>query len=320
MKFRVVISILLACAATPALADTFPDRPITMVVPFAAGGPADVIARALVNVISKKHRIIVENVGGAGGNIGALRVAKARPDGYTILLHGIGMAVSRILNPKLEYNPATDFAPIGQLSYNPLVVFARKDLPIEDVASFRKLANAPASHLTIGNSGSGGASHLCSVLFMSATQSNLIFVPYRGTAPAMADVLANQLDLSCDSIGAAAPHIGNGSIHAIGITSKERSKLLPQVPTLAEQGLTDFEMLNWTAVYAPVGTPPEIVSRLNEIVQDGLDDPLYKTAVERFGSVPTPKALSTPDRLKAYQRSEIARWTKLLAHARTGNQ
>ena len=298
-----------------ASAQPFPSKPITMIVPFAAGGPADVVARALAASMGKTQTIVIENVGGAGGNIGVLRAAKARPDGYTLLFTGIGMAVSPALYAKLEYNSVTDFEPISLAVFTPLVVMSRKGLMSGTFGEFRQAIESGSLKVTIGNSGPGSASHLCAILLMSALRTNFILVPYRGTAPAMTDLIGGQLDMLCDAAGAAAPQLERGVVSAAGVTTLERSSLLPNVPTLQEQGVAGFKFLNFTALYAPKGTPQPIVSTLNDMVRQAIDDPAYRAALAKFGNVPPPRERATPADLATFLKNEIDRWGPIIKAA-----
>jgi tripartite-type tricarboxylate transporter receptor subunit TctC len=302
-------------SATSASTQGYPSRVVTIVVPLAAGGPADAVARALVQSISKDQPFIIENVAGGGGNIGVARVAKAKPDGYTLLFTGMGMSVSTALYSNLSYDPLKDFEYIGLVTYNPLVIVAPPDAPYKTFSEFMAYLNTRGDKVTFANSGPGSTSHLCATWFMIRAKSNATSVPFRGTAPAMTALLGKQIDLLCDSVGTAGPHIRSGALKAIGVTSKTRSDLLPDVPTLAEQGLADFEVLNWTALYAPKGTPRPIVDHLSKRVQGALVDPEFKTRLARLATTPMAPEQGTPEALATYLKEQTGTWGAVIKKA-----
>lgn len=311
---KALAAALLVVTPHASYAQTYPSRPITLIVPFAAGGPADVVARILANVLNKTTRVVVENVGGAGGNLGSLRVARAAPDGYTILFQNISMAISPALYPKLDYSPLKDFETIGLVAQQPNVLLSRPSAP-SDFPTFLNYLKTNQSKLSFANTGPGGASHLCAILVMNALNLNITSVPYRGTSVAMNDLIGGQVDLLCDSVATAPPYIQSGVVKAYAVTSKQRSVALPDTPSLHELGLTDFDMVNWTALYAPKNTPQSIIQTLTLKLQEAVQDPDLQAALKRIGSEPMPKERATPEAGRAYLESELKRWDDVIKKA-----
>jgi tripartite-type tricarboxylate transporter receptor subunit TctC len=310
-------AILAFFVAACAHAQGYPVKPITLILPFAAGGPGDVLARNLASVMGKqlKQTIVVENVGGAGGNIGTARVAKAAPDGYTLLEHNIGMATSPALYRKLDYNPLTDFEYIGLAANIPMMLVARNGFPARDFKDFLAYVKANKGKVSIANGGVGGASHLCGLLFMSTIQADLITVPYKGGGPAMNDVLGGQVDLMCEAIVNTTANVKAGKVRAIGITTMTRSAALPEVPTLDELGLKGFEVVSWNALYAPKRTPKPVIDRLVAALQAALRDPDLKANIAPLGAEPVAQNLGTPAALAAYLKEEIDKWGPIIRNA-----
>ncbi len=267
MHWKVVVVLLSALFASSASAQNFPTRPIKIIVPFAAGGPGDTVGRLLAQAMSKQHSVVVENISGAGGNIGATNVARAAPDGHTLLFHQLGMAISPSLYKKLEYDPLKDFEYLGLVAYQPNVIITGPSVAAKDLKELLAHLRANQDKMTFASTGPGGASHLCSILFMSATGINIRAVPYRATSPALTDILGGQVDLLCDSVATATPYIESGKVKAYGVTSTTRSPSIPSVPTLDEAGIPGFDMITWTALYAPKGTPKPVLEKLNEMLQ-----------------------------------------------------
>jgi len=315
----VVASAVVASAA--ANAQSYPTRPIKLVAPFAAGGPNDTVARMLAQAMGKTPQasgqtIFVENVSGAGGNIGATFVSRAQPDGYTLLFHQLGMAVSPALYPKLEYNALSDFEYIGLVAYQPNVLVTWADLPAANFPELLTYMRANSEKLSFASTGPGGASHLCSILLMSKTGINIKSVPYRATSPALTDLLGGNVDLLCDSVATAAPYIQSNKVKAFGVTSLTRSNNLPEVPTLDEQGLKGFEMTTWTGLYAPKGTPKPVVEKLAEMLQSAVQDQTFQAGLHKIGSAAMPKERATPEALSAFLRQEMQRWEPIIKDAR----
>ena len=318
---RSAIATLLALViAQPAWPQAYPSHPITMIVPFAAGGPADVVARVLARYLGKQQPIVVENVGGAGGNIGSLKAAHSAPDGYTLLSHNISMAISPSLYTKLDYDPLNDFDDIGLVAYQPNVVLARPGLPAKTFAEFTAYLRANQGKLTFANTGPGGASYLCAVLVMNALKVDITSVSYRSTSQAMTDLLGGQVDLLCDSVATATSYINAGTLQAFGVSSKDRFSGLPQVPSLAEQGLAGFDMVNWTALYAPKHTPAPVLATLRGLLRDAVSNPDFKTSLERIGSSPVTPDRATPEALASYLAAEMTRWAAVLKNVKVPAQ
>jgi tripartite-type tricarboxylate transporter receptor subunit TctC len=307
----------LAIAALPGLAmAAYPERNISIVVPFAAGGPTDTVTRLIAESMSKDlgQQVLVENVGGAGGTLGAARVAKAEPDGYTLLLHHIGMATTATLYRKLPYDALNGFEHVGLVTDVPMTIVARNDFPAKDLKELVAYVKANKDKVTYANAGIGAASHLCGMLFMSAIETPLTTVPYKGTGPAMTDLIGGQVDFMCDQTTNTTNQIKSGKIKAYATTSGKRLDALPDLPTAKEAGLP-FEVGVWHAICAPKGTPEAVVKRLSESLQKALKDP---KVIERFaalGTTPSTQEEATPAALKAKLESEIARWAPVIKAA-----
>ncbi|MBW9113824.1 tripartite tricarboxylate transporter substrate binding protein BugD [Rhizobium cauense] len=298
-------------------AQTYPERTITMVVPFAAGGPTDTVARLVAESMSKDlgQQIVVENVGGAGGTLGAGRVAQADPDGYTVLLHHIGMATSATLYRKLAYDTLNAFEYVGLVTDVPMTIVARKDFEPTDLKGLVEYVKANKESVTVANAGIGAASHLCGMMLMSAIQTPLTTVPYKGTGPAMTDLLGGQVDIMCDQTTNTTKQIQGGTIKAYAVTSPTRLKVLPDVPTAIEGGLADFQVGIWHGLYAPKGTPADVTERLSKSLQVALKDPNVVARFAELGTEPSAEADATPAVLKAKLETEIARWKPVIEAA-----
>lgn len=295
----------------------YPERNITMVVPFAAGGPTDTVARLVAESMSKDlgQQIIVENVGGAGGTLGAGRVASAEADGYTILLHHIGMATSATLYRKLAYDTLNAFEYVGLVTEVPMTIVARKDLEPTDLKGLIDYVKANKDKVTVANAGIGAASHLCGMMFMSAIETPLVTVPYKGTGPAMTDLLGGQVDIMCDQTTNTTKQIQGGTIKAYAVTSPKRLDIFPDLPTAVEGGLSGFEVGIWHGVYAPKGTPSEAVEKLSASLKKALKDQNVAARFAELGTAPSSEADATPAALKAKLESEIARWKPVIEAA-----
>ncbi len=307
----------ISLCSLPAGAQTYPDRTITMVVPFSAGGPTDTVARLVAESMSKDlgQQIVVENVGGAGGTLGAGRVAQADADGYTILLHHIGMATSATLYRKLAYDTLGAFEYVGLVTDVPMTIVARKDFEPTDLKGLVEYVKANKDTVTVANAGIGAASHLCGMMFMSAIETPLTTVPYKGTGPAMTDLLGGQVDIMCDQTTNTTKQIQGGTIKAYAVTSPQRLAVLPDVPTAVEGGLDGFQVGIWHGVYAPKGTPTEVTERLSKSLQVALQDQNVVARFAELGTVPSPAADATPAALKAKLEGEIARWKPVIEAA-----
>ena len=308
--------VMLGITASAAWAQ-YPTKAITMVVPFAAGGPTDTLGRNLGVAMGKqlKQTIVVENVGGAGGNIGVTRATRAAPDGYTILLHHIGMSTSPALYRKLDYNPLTDFEYIGLVADVPMTLIARGNFPPQDFKEFLAYVKANKNKLTLANAGLGAASHLCGLLFMTAIETDFTTVPYKGTGPAMNDLLGGQVDFMCDQTTNTTGQIQGGRVKAYGVTTKTRVASLPNLMTLDEQGLKGFDVAVWHALYAPKATPKPVVDTLVRALQESLKDQDLKVNLAKLGTEPVAQNQATPEALRNLLKAEIDKWGPIIKKA-----
>lgn len=320
MALKMTISGLAAGAvltASAAFAQSYPERQITMVVPFSAGGPTDTVGRLIAEKMSADlgQQIIVENVGGAGGTLGAGNVATAEADGYTILLHHIGMATSATLYRNLAYNPLEAFEYVGLVTEVPMTIVARKDLEPADFPALVAYVKENADTITMANAGIGAASHLCGMLFMQAIDAPIVTVPYKGTGPAMTELLGGQIDLMCDQTTNTTEQIKGGTIKAYAVTTPARLDIFPDLPTVGEGGFPGMEVSVWHGLYAPKGTPAEAVDRLSASLQKALADPDIAAKLAELGTAPSPATDATPAALKAKLEAEIARWKPIIETA-----
>ncbi len=315
LLYRVLGIILLS--ASPSYAQQYPTKVITMVVPFAAGGPTDTVARLIARPMSGvvKQQIIIENVGGAGGTIAASRVAKSAPDGYTILIHHIGMSTAPALYRKLPYNPINDFEPIGLINEVPMTLVARKDFPPKDLKVLIAYVKINKDKVTYANAGLGAASHLCGMLFMTAIQTNVTTVPYEGTGPAMNDLLGGQVDFMCDQTTNTTSQIKAERIKVYGVTTKKRVPSLPNVPTMEEAGLKGFEVSIWHGLYAPKGAPKPSIDILTKALQAALKDGTVKQRFGDLGTEPVAQNRATPAALRAHLKAETDKWGPIIKKA-----
>lgn len=298
-------------------AQSYPTKPITIIVPFAAGGPTDTVARLMAQAMSQdlKQQVLVENVAGAGGTQGANRVAKAEPDGYTILLHHIGMSTAPALYRKLPYNPTEDFATIGLVNDVPMTIVARNDFPAKNLKELIDYVKKNKDKVTYANAGLGAASHLCGMLFMSAIDTQLTTVPYKGTGPAMNDLLGGKVDVMCDQTTNTTSQIKGDKIKVYAVTTETRVPALPDVPTAQEAGLPNFTVGVWHGIYAPKGTPKPVVDRLNKALKAALKDPAVKQRFADLGTEPIADRLATPDAHLAHLKAQIAIWDPIIKKA-----
>ncbi len=318
MKIRsVFITLATVLASSLAFAQAYPTKPITMVVPFAAGGPTDTVARSVAAIMSKSlgQTVIVENVGGAGGNIGNEKVAKAAPDGYTTLLMHIGISTSPSLYRTLRYNAVTDLDPIGLVTTVPMTIIGKKDFPPNNMKELIAYVKANKDKVSYANAGIGAASHLCGMLFMSSIETDVLTVPYKGTSPAMTDLLGGQVDFMCDQTTNTTSQIKGGKVKVYGVTSKTRVASLPDVPTMDEAGFKGFEVGIWHGFWAPKGTPKPIIDRLNAALNDALNDADLKKKFADLGTAPEPVERRKPEVLRAHLTAEIAKWAPIIKKA-----
>ena len=320
MILRVLVMLmcgLLLLGSVQANADEYPSKVITVVVPFSAGGPSDTVARLLAQAMSSslKTQLIVENVAGAGGTIGAARVAQAKPDGYTLFVHHIGHATAPALYRKLTYNPITDFEPIGLINDGAMTLVARKDFPPKDLKDLIAYVKANKDKVNLANAGVGSASHLAGLLFMTAIETDLTTIPYKGTGPAMNDLLGGQVDFMIDQTTNTTSHIKAGKIKVYAVTTQQRLPSLPEVPTMNEAGLPNFKMTVWHALYAPKGTPKPIIDKLSKALQEALKDANVKQRYAELGAAPVAQDQATPEALRAHLKAEIEKWWPIIKAA-----
>jgi tripartite-type tricarboxylate transporter receptor subunit TctC len=316
---RWLAAVALAAVAGTAYAQPFPNHAITLVVPFAAGGPTDVVARTLAASMGKTlgQSVVVENKLGAGGTIAANYVAKATPDGYTIFIHHNGMATATALYRKLPYNPLADFEYIGQVADVPMTLVARKDFPPESLRDYIAYVRANKQSINLANAGLGAVSHLCGMLLQQALGVELTTVPFQGTGPALTALLGGQVDTLCDQTTQTIPHIRAQKVKFYGVTTRTRIAALPDAPTLDEQGLKDFEVVVWHGVYAPKGTPREALERVNQALRAALRDPMVAGRFAELGAQIVPEDKQTPAGLRDWLKSEIDKWGPVIRSAGT---
>jgi len=302
--------------------DNYPARPITVVVPFPAGGPSDVIARIVTEQMGAilGQSLVIENVGGGGGTIGSARVAAAHPDGYTLLAGSMGSHVSApVLAANLKYDSERDFVPIGFTAQSPAVIVARKDFPAKDLREFVDYLKKNRDRVKQAHGGIGASSHMACLLFTARADVKPASVAYRGTAPALNDLIGGHVDFFCEQVVSVAPQIAAGMIKAYAVSSSERLPTLPGVPTAKEEGL-DYQMSIWAGIFAPKGTPKQIVDKLAAALDKTLDDPgVAAKLAELGGSIPS-KSERTPAEFGRFVKAEIARWSPILKAANVGEK
>jgi tripartite-type tricarboxylate transporter receptor subunit TctC len=308
---------VIAAAPWDARAQNYPSRPITVVVPFPAGGPSDVVARIVTEQMGKilGQTMVIENVGGAGGTIGSARVAAAQPDGYALLAGSMGSHVSApVLTPNVKYDSERDFEPIGFTAHAPAVIVAKKDFPANDLREFVDYLKKNGASVKQAHGGIGSSSHMACLLFTSQAGVQPSLVAYRGTGPAMNDLIGGHVDFFCEQAVSVAPQITGGAIKAYGVSSGERLGVLPNVPTAKEAGV-NYQMSIWAGIFAPKGTPKDIVDKLARALDQALDDPGVKDRLANLGgSIPSQNE-RTPAKFDAFVRAEIARWSPILKAA-----
>jgi tripartite-type tricarboxylate transporter receptor subunit TctC len=317
MRTAALVACLVFNLASPASAQKYPEKVITIVVPFTAGGPTDTVARLIAQPMTKmlKQQVIIENVGGAGGTIGAARVARSAPDGYTLFLHHIGHSTAPSLYTKLPYDAIKDFEPIGLINEVPMTLIARRDFPPTDLKELINYIKANKDKVTYANAGIGAASHLCGMLFMSTLQVDLTTVPYKGTADVMKDLLGGQVDFSCDQTTNTTSQIKANKVKVYGVTTLKRLASLPKIPTMDEAGMKGFEISIWHGLYAPKNTPKPVIDALTKALQTALKDEIVKQRFADLGTEPIAENRATPDALRAHLKSEIDRWAPIIKQA-----
>ncbi len=301
----------LAALAGAASAQGYPNKTIRMVVPFAAGGPTDVIARAVAQKLTESlgQSVVIDNRGGAGGNLGSDIVAKASPDGYTLLMAIVGHAINASLYSKLPFDPVQDFAPITLTGAATIVLVAHPSVQANSVKELVALGKSKSSRMNWASPGTGTPHHLAGELFKTMTGIEMVHIPYKGAAPAVVDLLGGQVSLAFVSLPAALPHIKAGKLTALGISAPQRSAVAPEVPTIAESGLAGYALENWYGALAPAGTPKDVVNKLNSEIVKILQMPEVK---ERLNSQGFEIRTSTPEQFAAYIKSEIVKWAKIV--------
>jgi tripartite-type tricarboxylate transporter receptor subunit TctC len=317
MKRLIVTVAALVMVSSLATANTFPNKPITLIVPFSAGGPTDVVARNLAIAMSKNlnQTVIVENRASAGGIVGSEAVIRAPSDGYTLLIHNIGMSTLPSLSKNLRFDPRKDFSYIGEVVDVPMVLTGKKDLPPNTFQELVPFLKANQKSINLSNAGIGTASHLCGLLLMSRLDLALTSVSYKGAAPAMTDLQGGQVDLLCDQITTTLQPINNSRIKPYGSTTKKRLAALPSVPTLSEQGLTDFEITVWHGIYAPKSVPKAISDKLVTSLKAALNDPTFKENMTKLGAIPVDDERASPQGLAKKLNDQINIWTPVIQKA-----
>ncbi len=308
-------------AAFGAHADTYPSKPITIVVPFAAGGPTDRVARDLAEAMRKPLggvSIVVDNAAGAGSAIGSAKVARAAPDGYTILLNHIAMATMPNLVRNMQFKVETDFEYVGMINDVPMTVIGKPDLPAKNYKDLVTWINQNKGKINLGNAGIGSASHLCGLMFQNALQVDMTAVPYKGTAPAMTDLIGGQIDLMCDQTTNTTSQIEAKKVNAYAVTTAKRlsTPALKDLPTLQEAGVKNFEVTIWHGLYAPKGTPADITAKLNSALKTALKDPDFNKKQEGLGAVVVSDKRVEPAEHKKFVAAEIAKWSPVIAAAK----
>jgi tripartite-type tricarboxylate transporter receptor subunit TctC len=310
-------ALILGASVTLAGAQAYPTKPVTIVVPFAAGGPTDTVTRLVAQNMAKTlgQTVLVENVGGAGGNLGNEKVAKAAPDGYTLLLMHIGISTSATLYRNLRYNAMTDLEPIGLVTTVPMTMIANKNFPPNNMKELVAYVKANKDKVSYANAGIGAASHLCGMLFMSTIQTDLLTVPYKGTGPAKTDLLGGQVNFMCDQTTNTTSEIKAGTVKAYGITSKARVASLPDLPTMAESGFKDFDVGIWHGMWAPKGTPKPVIDKLVAALNTALNDADITKKFGDLGTAPEPADRRGPEVLRAHLKAEIEKWGPIIKKA-----
>ncbi|MEY4443457.1 MAG: hypothetical protein RL442_2457 [Pseudomonadota bacterium] len=314
---RWVSCALVALCSLQAQAQDYPTKPITLVMPYAAGGPGDVITRIYATAMQKAlgQQVIVENPAGAAGSIGTAKVARSKPDGYTLLMIHVSHATNPFMFKNLSYSPVDDFEPIGMATEGPMVLVARKDFPAKDAREFLDYVRNNAAKLSMGHAGPGSASHLCNLKFMQALKVNITQVPYKGAAPALNDLMGGQLDFMCDQTSNNLPSVQSGRVKAYAVAGSQRLTQLPEVPSLQEAGLSGFEISIFFGLYAPKGTPRPVLDRLTVALQQSVRDPDVKARLAALATIPVPPEKARPEVLRAHLKNEMDTLGSLLQAA-----
>lgn len=313
--FAVAIGAMVAAtiASVPAFAQQWPTGPVTMIIPFAAGGPTDVLGRIVGERMQKAlgQQVVIENVGGAGGMSGSSRVAKARPDGNTFGIGTVGThAQNQSLFARPAYDAAADFTPVILIAQVPIGLLTKNALPVTDLKSFIAYAKANEGKLNFASAGTGSATHLACVLFNAAAGLKAAHVPYKGTGPAMNDLVGGQVDYMCEIMSTAKGQVEAKAVKALALFNAQRSPALPNLPTADEQGLKGFEAYTWNAIFLPKGAPADIVKKINDVTSEAMDDPAVASRLTDLGAVIVGKEKRTPAYLAGFVKSEIEKWAK----------
>jgi tripartite-type tricarboxylate transporter receptor subunit TctC len=308
---RLLFCLFASLLALPAAAQTYPSQPIRLIAPFPPGGSVDIMARLISEPLGAQlgGKIVIDNRSGASGNIGMEAAARAKPDGYTIVLNTIPLATNQALFDKLNWDPVKDFAPIGMVATAPHVLVVPQKVQAKKVDELVKLARANPGKLTYASAGVGTTFHLCAEMFKDSTNTFILHVPYRGGGPALLDTLGGQVDMSFPTLSAALPHVKAGNLRALAVTATTRSALLPDVPTLQEAGVKDFQFTQWLALLAPAGTPRDVVTRLNGTLKDTLTS---KEVRDKFAAQGFDAFITTPDEAGKFIAAEVQRFGKLI--------
>jgi len=317
MKKMLIAAAALVALAMPAAAQNYPSRPITFVVPFSAGGPTDTVTRLIADSMSKTlgQQIVVQNVTGAGGTLGAGEVAAAEPDGYTVLMHHIGMSTAPSLYKELPYKPLEDFEMIGLVTEVPMTIIARKDFEPNTLQELTDHVKANGEQVTYANAGIGAASHLCGLLLQNAMGAKVTEVPYQGTGPALTDLVGGQVDFMCDQTTNTTGQIKAGEVKAYAVTSPERNAALPDLATAAEAGLPNFELSIWHGLYVPAGTSDDVVQKLSDALKVALKDPAVSERFAELGTSPVAEEQATPEAHRKRLESQIELWGPIIQSA-----
>ena len=316
-SLTLAVGLIIGTLSSSAFAQAYPNKPISLIVPFAAGGPTDVLARTLGVAMAKSlgQTVVIENRLGAGGTVASNGVAKAVPDGYTLFIHHNGMATAPTLYRKLPFDALTDFTYISLVADVPMTLLGSKKFPPNTMPEFIKYAKENGDKINLANAGLGAVSQLCGTLLQQALGVGFTAIPYSGTGPAMTALLGGQLDVLCDQTTQTLPQIKGNTVKLYGVTSAERLSYLPDAPTLRESGLKDFEIVVWHGIYGPKGMAPEVVAKVNKAVQDALKDPTVIQKAGDLGAVIVPEVKQTPAALQAWLKAEIDKWAPLLKAA-----
>jgi tripartite-type tricarboxylate transporter receptor subunit TctC len=321
-KWKIALSAaaVLTLGSIQALAQqSFPSRYITMIVPFAAGGPTDIVGRIVAEHMSRTlgQQVVIENVAGVAGTLGAGRVAKAEPDGHTILVGPMStMSFSPALYPKLAFNPLTDFEPIGIAASAPIMLVTNNSIPVTKLSEFAEYMKANPGKLTNGNAGVGSTSHLACLLLNNRVGASVTLVPYRGTGPALQDVVSGQVGYLCDQVTSLMSQVQAKTVRPLAVLAPTRSPVLPDVPTASEAGMSGIDMVVWNALFAPKGTPPEIIERLNAALIKAITDPASREKFLQLGAEPPPENQRSPQALRQIHAADVAKWGDVIRGAK----